>query len=146
MRTDLRALRLAIVDADRDLRNAKDDYEKVSARRTLAAAPTGKNKEERETQIAVFLADDGEYQAALAIYRDAEWRRDRALALLEAAKDERRAAEWQIRCKLADALFARGVPSDASDPISDVAYEDSAQYELDDARIYAAQNGVDWDF
>ena len=73
-------LRMRVADADRDLRNAKDTLETIKAHRSLAAQPSGKNKEERDCQIALFLGSDGEYQASLAMSRDAEWKRDRALA------------------------------------------------------------------
>ena len=149
MQSNLRALRMALTDADRSLRNVRDEYENVTARRTKAGidsgAVIGKNAEERKTTLACFLASDPDYQAALALLRDCEWSRDRAEALLEAAKDERRAAEWQIRCRLADALFSRGVQSNAADPAGDTAYDDAMQSELDDARVFAAQNGIDLD-
>lgn len=126
--SNLSTLRLALVDAERNLRNARDTYDDVLALRTKSGidsgAVVGKNAEERKTTLAVFLAQDSAYQASLAMMRDAEWSRDRSEAMLEAAKDERRAAEWQIRCRLADALFSRGVQSDSDDAISDTAFDD----------------------
>lgn len=133
MASNLRALRLALVDAEREVRNARDSHESVSAICThegiSSGAVTGKNAEERKTTLGVYLATHVSYQASLAILRDAEWQCERTAALLEAAKDERRAAEWQIRCRLADALFSHAVQSDADQPASDSAFDDATDYE-----------------
>jgi hypothetical protein len=149
MQSNLRALRLALVDEDRALRNARDDHENMTALRTKAGldsgAVVGKNAEERKVTLGCFLAADAAYQGSLAILRGCEWQRDRMEALLEAAKDERRKEEWQIRCRLADAIISRNVQSDTSDPAGDSAYNDAMQSELDDALVFAAQNGVDLD-
>lgn len=134
LRPNLRALRLQLVDEDRNLRNAKDDLITVKARceqRHIDSGKAGgKNAEERERTMALCLADDDDYQHALTLVRDAEYSRDRAEALLEAAKDERRAAEWQIRCKLADGLFQQAVQSDHEDYADDGAWQDTADEHL----------------
>lgn len=122
---DISTLRMRVADADRDLRNAKDNLDMVKARHIAAAQPVGKNKEERDNQIIVFLSTVGDYQTALAELRHSEYRRDCALAELEAAKDERRAAEWQIRCQLANALAGRNVQIDSTTVADDSAFDDT---------------------
>jgi hypothetical protein len=125
--SNLRQLRLQIVEEARNLRLSRDNHEAVKAQceqRAIAAGANGKNAEERARNLTLALAEDAEYQHALTMLRDAEYSHERACSLLEAAKDDRRAAEWQIRAKLADGLFARGVGSDADDPEGDVAFDD----------------------
>jgi len=125
---NMRALRLQLVDCERSLRQIKDQYEAAKAdlskRAFDTATVTGKNAEERDRNLIVHLASKTDHEAALALLRDAEWQRDRCAALLEAAKDDRRAAEWQIRAKLADGLFRQQVQSDADDPAGDTAFDD----------------------
>lgn len=125
---DMRRLRLALVEDDRTLRTLRDNYEAAKAEVSKEAfdsgAISGKNAEERERNLIVYLESHADYKAARAMWRDAEWQRDRTLALLEAAKDERRAQEWQIRAKLADGLFRQQVQSDADDPAGDSAFDD----------------------
>lgn len=125
---DMRRLRLQLVDCERELRNRKDEYEAVKAEVSKeafdAGAIVGKNAEERDRNLTVYLESHADYKAARAMWRDAEWQRDRTTALLEAAKDERRAQEWQTRAKLADGLFRQQVQSDADDPTGDSAFDD----------------------
>ena len=125
---DMRALRLQLVDCERTLRTDREYFEEIKAtivKRAIDAGEiTGKNAEERERNTIVYLSTDEQYRAKAAELRHAEWQRDRTAALLEAAKDERRAVEWQIRAKLADGLFRQGVQSDADDPNGDAAFDD----------------------
>lgn len=114
----LRELRMRLVDCARSLRHYRDNYETVKAlaeQRVIEAGATGKNAEERARNLG-----------ALSLLRDAEYEHERTEQLLEAAKDERRAAEWQIRAKLADGLSSRNVQSDADDPTGDAAFDDVA--------------------
>lgn len=127
--SNLQQFRLQIVEEARNLRLSRDNHETVKAQceqRAIAAGANGKNAEERARNLTLALAEDAEYRLALTMLRDAEYSHERACSLLEAAKDDRRAAEWQIRAKLADGLFARGVGSDADDPAGDVAFDDAA--------------------
>lgn len=148
MQNNLRTLRIALTDADRALRNARDDHENVTALRTKAGidsgAVVGKNADERKVTLGCFLASDPDYQTSLALLRDCEWSHDRAEALLEAAKDERRAAEWQIRCRLADALFSRGVQSDSDDAAGDVAFDDAADHYAQARAVSEDGQNLDW--
>lgn len=105
-----RELRIQVVETRAHLRQTKDLYEVVKAEATQRAAVTGKNAEERAVALTLALNSDAAYQTALGSLRQAEYNADRATELLEAACDERRAAEWQIRAKLADGLFRAGVP------------------------------------
>ena len=147
LRPNLRALRLQLVDEDRNLRNMKDALITIKAacenRAITSGQAGGKNAEERDRNMALCLAADDDYQLALTMLRDAEYSRDRAEALLEAAKDERRAAEWQIRCKLADGLFSAGVQSDSD--VGDSAYDDTADEHLTRAGVTAFEE-YDLDF
>lgn len=144
LRPNLRALRLQLVEEDRNLRNAKDTFiatkaecEEVAVRGGHAG---GKNPDERNRNMALYLAHSEGYQHALTVLRDAEYSRDRAEALLEAAKDERRAAEWQIRCKLADGLFQTGVQSDHDDYADDSAFDDTMDQVFDQYGMHAGYN------
>lgn len=74
-----------------------------------------------------MLANDGNYGDAREELREAEATVARIEALLEGVRDARRADEWQIRARLADALMRAGVQSDG---------ENGAEF--DDATDYAA--------
>lgn len=124
--SNLRALRLALVDADRSLHECRDRYTVLLGRLLRDVKIKSTTKEARDVEIAGLFADNAGYLESLNTLHYAEYTRDRAEALLEAAKDERRAAEWQIRCKLADALFSRSVQSDADDPTGDGAFDDAS--------------------
>jgi len=141
----LRELRMRLVDTSRNLRNSKDDYEAVKAQTEQGAIEegkaNGKNKEDRERLLMLALLDNDHYLHNRAMLRDAEWEHERAEQLLESAKDERRAAEWQIRAKLADGLFQQGIPSDADDPAGDVAFDDA----VDEWRVRAAVSATEDD-
>lgn len=123
-----RELRMQTVEMHRALRNAKDLLETIKAQSEQEVIESGfgggKNAEERARSLAIGLAAHGNYQAALANLRSCEYEAERCEQLLEAAKDERRAAEWQIRAKLADGLFNGGVQSDSHDPLGDDAFDD----------------------
>jgi hypothetical protein len=142
----LRELRMRLVDTGRNLRNSKDSYEAIKAMCEQQAIDggfaNGKNKEDRERSLTINLGASETYQHALTLLRDAEWEHERAEQLLEAAKDERRAAEWQIRARLADGLFRQQVASDADDPAGDVAFDDAAD-EVP-TRIYENENIAHW--
>ena len=139
MGSNLRTLRLAHCDTEAALRNRKDAFVAAKAQCELYAIDggraSGKNAEERDRNMVLALADDQEYQREIGLLRDAEYRRDRAEALLEAAKDERRAAEWQIRCRLADGLFGASVQSDREDYAGDSAFDDTADEHLTRAAV-----------
>lgn len=124
---NLRELRMRLVDVARALRDAKDDHEKIQARceqqAILAGAAGGKNAEERARALTIALASDDSYQLALTQVRRCEYEKERIEALLECARDERRAAEWQIRLKLADGLWRTGISTESTD---DTAFDDSA--------------------
>ncbi len=125
-------LRLRLVDCARSLRHYRDNYETVKAIAEQDAIESGKaegkNADERARKLTIALLSDSSHTGALALLRDAEYDHERVSALLEAAKDERRAAEWQIRAKLADGLFRADVQSDDRDPTSDSAFDDVADY------------------
>lgn len=120
-------LRQRLVDCRATYRQTKDLYEQAAAQAEQVAYQagkvTGKNKEQRDTELVLALMGDPSYQAAKSALRDVETAVERAEATLEAAKDARRASEWQIRQQLADGLFRAGV---ASDNVDDEAFDDTA--------------------
>lgn len=129
-------LRLRLVECQTSLRAAKDTFEIVRAQREQAAIDTGQangsNAEQRARSLTIALATDPIYLQALSGYRVCEAECGRVEALLEAARDERRHAEWQIRAKLADALLGAAIVSDNADPIGDGAFDDTLQRACDD--------------
>lgn len=131
-------LRQRLADCRATLRTNKDLHEQAQAHAEQAAIDAGKaggrNAEERARSLTIALMGDASYQGSLATLRRAESEVERVEALLEAAKDERRASEWQIRMRLADGLFRAGVSND--DQAGDEAFDDVADVELDD--VYAA--------
>jgi hypothetical protein len=122
-------LRQRLVDCRAQLRSSKDLYELIKAEATERAAPQGKNADERAVALILALARDAAYQTALGSFRRDETEVERVEALLEAARDERRAAEWQIRAKLADGLFRASVPGEQAD---DEAFDDVVDAAIDD--------------
>jgi hypothetical protein len=94
---NMRALRLSADDHAREVRNAQADYDTIRARRILATTFDSKTATERAELIKLFVATDEDIIAAAAQLRHAEHLRDRANSILEAAKDERRAAELDAR-------------------------------------------------
>lgn len=137
MTTHFHELRQRLVTVRAELRTAKDLHEQALAQAEQAAIDSGqaggKNAEERARSLTLALMKDASYQAARARLREAENEVERVEALLESARDERRASEWHIRAKLADALFRVEVQSDDTDPAGDGAFDDI----VDD--IYLAQ-------
>jgi hypothetical protein len=117
------ALRQRLVDCRATYRQTKDIYDLVKAKATQEIQPTGKNAEERAVALTLALSEHEGYKVAHRALREAETAVERAEALLEAAKDERRAGEWLVRAKLADGLFRAGVASDGDD---DGAFDDTA--------------------
>ena len=90
----MRILRLSVDDQAREARNAQADYDTVRARRILETNAQryleSKTASDREQAIKLFVATDEDIIAAAAQLRHAEYLRDRAVSVLEAAKDERR--------------------------------------------------------
>lgn len=112
----MQELRLSLVTARANLRAVKDDYELIKAISEQDAIAKGlaggKNAEERERSLIIALSTNRDYTSVLNRLRRAEVEVDRLDALLEGARDARRAEEWAIRAKLADALNGAGVQSD----------------------------------
>lgn len=131
-------LRLRLVDCRANLRAAKDTYELDKAKATQRAAVTGKNAEERAVALILALADDVDYQTGLTQLRWAEHELERVEALLEAARDERRAAEWQIRAQLAASLMGTDIPSDGTDPYGDDAFDNTMQASADRRAVFVS--------
>jgi 5-methylcytosine-specific restriction endonuclease McrA len=109
---DPKAIVDALVQAKIDLRNAKDDYVREKARaegRAIAAvggeAKLGRNAESRERSLVIAISDDQKYRSALSRLRETESRVDLMEAHLERVTTERRAYEWHVRERLADALL-----------------------------------------
>jgi hypothetical protein len=124
-------LRQRLADAKAALRTARATFEAVRAEQEQrvkdeANGDIGKNEKDRERFLILALRTNPIYQNTLTNLRQAEHEVERVEALLEAAIDERRAAEWQIRACLADGLFRAGVQSDDSDPVGDSAFDDAA--------------------
>lgn len=128
-------LRLQLADCRTALRHAKDYYELAKAEAEQHAIDTGKaggsNAEARARSLTVALDADDTYTGALANLRHAESEVERVEALLEAARDERRAAEWQIRAQLASALLGTDIPSDGGDPYGDDAFDNTLDAAVD---------------
>lgn len=127
-----RELRLQLAQVRANLRQQKDLHEQALAQAEQAAIDSGKaggkNAEERARGLTLALMKDASYQAARAKLRAAEAECERVEALLESARDERRASEWQIRMRLADALFRGGIQSDESEPAGDGAFDDTIDH------------------
>lgn len=108
-------LRQQLAAARIRLRGVKGSFELARAeaeqRAIDAGLAGGKNEKERERALLLAISKDEQYLIGLAAYRQAEAEVDRLEALLEGARDARRAEEWQIRARLADALM-RAVQSD----------------------------------
>jgi hypothetical protein len=111
----MRTLRLSADDHARDVRNAQADYDTIKAWRILATPFDGKTAEDRKQQIALFVATDEDIIAAAAQLRHAEFLRDRAVSVLEAAKDDRRAAELDARNRRTAAYERLAIQRDRPD-------------------------------
>lgn len=133
--THFHELRQRLVECRTSLRAAKDAYETVKAQREQVAVDagqaSGKNAEERARGLTIALATDVLYLQALSGYRVCEAECERVEALLEAARDERRHGEWQIRARLADALLGTAIGDDSADPAGDSAFDDTLDRYID---------------
>lgn len=117
-------LRQSLVDARAQFRTAKDAEKVALAEATQRANVAGRNAEERSVNLTIALQQDQEYLTALGRLRRWEYEVEKVEALLESACDDRRASEWQIRGKLADALLSAHVQTDHSDPTGEGAFDD----------------------
>lgn len=132
-------LRQNLANARHELRAAKDSHATALAEATQRAQVTGKNKEERDTALALALHADEAYRNALQYMRRLEYEVERIEALLESACDDRRASEWQIRARLADGLFRANVQTDHSDA-AESAFDDAVDAALDDGYSHGDPN------
>src|SRR5262245_59478795 len=136
-------LRLRLAECRASLRSAKDAFETVKAQREQVAIDTGaaggSNAEQRTRSLTIALATDTLYLSALAASRVCEAQCEQVEALLEAATDERRAAEWQIRARLADGLLGAAVPGDHVDPTGDGAFDDTLDHIASSGLSHAAR-------
>ena len=131
--TNMRILRLSVDDQQREARNAQADYDTIRARRILATPFDGKTASDREQQIKLFVATDEDIVAASAQLRHAEYLRDRAVSILEAAKDERRAAELDARNRRTAAYERMAIQRDRPDhPGVDAEDDDQVDDTIDD--------------
>lgn len=135
-------LRQRLADCHISLRATKDAYELAKAEAEQYAIDHcragGSNAEARARSLTVALETDAAYRTARTNLRVAEAELNRIEALLESAIDERRAAEWQIRARLADALLGMTIASDSGDPSSDSAFDDALLWNLDTQAVLAA--------
>ncbi len=111
----MRDLRLQADDHARDVRNVQADYDTIRARRILETPFDGRTASDREQQIKLFVATDESIIAAAAQLRHAEYLRDRAVSLLEAAKDDRRTAELDARNRRTAAYERLAIQRDKPD-------------------------------
>ncbi len=135
--------RRRLVETRIALRNSTDAFESAKAaaeQRAIDAAAAadpekarkdpdkllGGNEQARTRALVLALDKDSEYQAALRVLRALQATAERIEAELETLRDERRAEEWQIRARLAEALDRRGAQSDREDPGGDGAWDDAA--------------------
>ncbi len=116
---DMRALRLHLVDCERALRTDREYFEQIKATISKRGFDdgeiTGKNAEERDRNLIVYLATDEQYRLKSSELRHTEWQRDRCAALLEAAKDDRRAAELDARNRRTAAYERLAIQRDKPD-------------------------------
>lgn len=102
----------------RDARDAEARAKLQAEQQAIAAAGSlkalGSNDDERKRALLIAVADDPACQAAQRAVRGHEAQRERLLAQLETWKDERRAQEWEIRSRTADAI--RTVATLSGDP------------------------------
>jgi len=128
-------LRTRLAECRTNLRAAKDHHEEVKTfaeqLEVTRGNITGKNAEERARQLYICLMDNGTYRQTLTDMRRAESEVERVEALLEAARDERRASEWQIRAQLAAAILGSDIPSDGGDPYGEDAFDNTLDAAID---------------
>lgn len=131
------ALRQRLVDCRAAYRQTKDLYDLAKARATQDIQPQGKNAEERAVALTLALNEHDAYKEAHKALRAAETAVERAEANLESALDGRRAAEWQVRSKLADGLFRAGVDHDGQ--IDDEAFDATVDDLVDEYADFVAR-------
>jgi hypothetical protein len=112
MATKLSSLRQELAEARMHLRETKEIYAvtKAQAESIIIARlgdTLGKNAESRERNLLIQLEDDMSYRVVRQELRLLEDSIDRLEAALETELDERRAEEWRIRARLADALLGQ---------------------------------------
>lgn len=137
-------LRQQLAAARNTLRHAKDHYDLTKAeaeQKAIAAGCNGKNAEERERNLLVELSKDSTYRDALTALRKAEAGVGRLEALLEGARDARRAEEWAIRARMT-AVREQSIQGDADKSDVDGYFDDDAQEDLD-AAIFEEQRMED---
>lgn len=100
-----------LAEAEIRLRDVKDTEARAklaAEQRAITAAGSlkalGSNDDERKRALLVAVAEDPDCLAAQREVRKVEAELSRLGAQLEAWKDERRAKEWEIRSRTADAL------------------------------------------
>lgn len=149
--TALPDLRIQLAEARIALSKARDTEKiaRAAAEHHAIASlngSAGRNAEERERNLILALDKDEEYQRMLSMLRQREAAVERLEAQLEAARDVRRADEWRIRAKLADALWRNGVQSDEADPAGDAAWDDTSDsYATSPSRAQAYETIPDYD-
>ena len=133
MTTRLPDLRVRLASTQVASRNAREDLRVAQARaeaRAIEAAggekTLGGNAESRGRALLLAVAQDSDYQDALAMVRSLEATSAILEAELEGERDRRREREWSVRLRLADALDRRGVPTESDDQADDTAFEDGA--------------------
>ena len=122
----LRRIRHELAEMQRDLETATRQVEVADA--ALVLRVDGKNEGERKARLVLFRVDDHDYLSALARvdWVKAEIKR---LEVEEAfIGDLRRANEWEIRRRQADALIVRSKGNAASDPTIDEAVDDDIPF------------------
>lgn len=131
----LSEVRYELAEARGYLRDAQDALKLAQAQaeqRAIDAANgpkgIGSNKEDRERALTIALGEDADYGQALSRVRLTEDRIDHLEAELREHEDQRKAAEWAIRAKLADGLFGK---TDAPSYADGAIFDDAAQIRVD---------------
>ncbi len=131
-------LRIALRELQDNLVTAKATAEQKAIDEAGGDKALGANETARTRALTLALAEDIVYQKALADIRTTEASLLRTDADLENARDERRAEEWRIRMRLADALDGRGVQTEHANGQDDVAFDDVMDAESQESADYAA--------
>lgn len=118
--------RIALRDTNDQLTKAKAEAEQRAIEAAGGIKGLGSNEAEQKRQLNLAVLKDEGYGSQLSAVRALEATAERLEAELETARDERRAEEWRIRLRLAEALDGRGVNSDDVQPDGDNAFDDSA--------------------
>lgn len=94
----------------KSLRDAENALPVERARAELRAIEEGRangsNDTDRKRALLLALEDDTDYQHALSFTRRAQREVDELSTQITILEDQRRAAEWEIRSRLADAMLA----------------------------------------